>query len=88
MKIAKGFVLSNVGGEHVVMAIGAASMKLNGMIRLNASGVEMWNMLKEGAEEEELAAALVKEYGITAERARQDVGAFLAILRPVGCIEE
>lgn len=87
MKITEGFILRKVANENVVMPIGRASAKLNGIIKLNATGVLLWNLLKDGAEKADLAAALVKEYGIEMAQAERDVDAFLAPLVKIGCIE-
>ena len=40
MKINEGFVLRKVGKDQVVVAIGEASARLNGLIKLNGTGVE------------------------------------------------
>lgn len=87
MKITEGFILRKVATENVVMPIGMASAKLNGIIKLNASGVLLWNLLKDGAEKADLTAALVKEYGIEKAQAEQDVEVFLAPLMKIGCVE-
>lgn len=87
MKVKEGFVLRSVGKEHVVISIGKAVSVLNGIIKLNDSGVLLWNLLKDGTDKSALVTALQQEYGIDAERAEHDVGAFLATLNRVGCIE-
>ena len=38
MKIKNGFVLRDVGGQAVVIAVGEASKTFHGMINLNATG--------------------------------------------------
>lgn len=87
MKIKEGFILRKVANENVVMPIGQASVVLNGIIKLNASGVLLWNALKEGAEIATLAELLQQEYGIPAEMAATDADAFVATLRNAGCLE-
>ena len=87
MKIKKGFMLRKVAGNPVVVAIGPAAETLRGIIKLNTSGAMMWELLKTGAEKEDLAAALVKEYEIPAEQAAADVDVFVASLNDIGCIE-
>ena len=88
MKIREGFLLRSVDDEHVVVAIGKASVLLNGIIKLNDSGVMLWNLLQEGADAECLALCLEKEYGISDERATADVTKFLETLRKANCLEE
>ena len=87
MKIKDGFVLRKVGKEQVVVAVGAAMKDLNGLIKLNDSGVLLWKLLEKGASEEDLAGALVKEYKIAPDRAAADTASFLVPLKEVGCIE-
>ena len=37
MKLSENFVLKNIAGENVVMPVGEAVGKINGMIKLNPS---------------------------------------------------
>ena len=54
----------------------------NSAVSLNKTGVYLWNRLKEGATEAEMAAGLLEKYdGVTEERAAADVKAFLDELR-------
>ena len=87
MKIKEGFILHKVANENVVMPIGPASSLLNGIIKLNSTGVLLWNLLKDGAEKADLVTALVEEYGISETQAAADVDAFLAPLEKIHCIE-
>lgn len=61
MKVKEGFVLRKVGKEQVVVALGEASALLNGLIKLNDSGVMLWKLLEQGAERNELADALLQK---------------------------
>ena len=87
MKIKEGFVLRTVGKEQVVVAIGPAAAALNGLIKLNASGVLLWKALEQGADQKALADALVREYGISRQQAEADAAAFLKPLQEIGCVE-
>ena len=42
MKIKQGFMLREVAGNYVVVAVGEASKKFNGVINLNESGAFIW----------------------------------------------
>ena len=48
MKIKKGFVVREIAGQSVVVALGSATKDFNGMIKLNDSGRVIWDMLSEG----------------------------------------
>lgn len=88
MKTKDGFVLRKVGKEQVVVAIGEAATLLNGLIKLNASGVVLWKQLEQGAQQSELVDALLEKYDITREQAEADVDAFLKPLFEIGAVTE
>ncbi|MGN1339466.1 MAG: PqqD family protein [Oscillospiraceae bacterium] len=81
MKIKDGFLLKKVGGQNVVVALGEASRSFNGIIRLNDTGVFLWEQLQQDKSEEQLLAALTAEYDIEPERAGADIADFVAALR-------
>lgn len=76
MKLKEGFVLRNVAGETIVVPTGS-DLDLNMMITLNDSGRFLWEKLEQGAEEEELVAALLGEYDVTPETVKAHVAAFV-----------
>ena len=88
MKTRDGFVLRKVGKEQVVVAIGEAAALLNGLIKLDASGVVLWKQLEQGAQQSELVDALLEKYDITREQAEADVDAFLKPLLEIGAVTE
>lgn len=57
-------------------------------LRLNGSGRLLWERLDAEASPDELADALVDEYGIDADRAAGDVDAFVSDLRGKLLLEE
>jgi hypothetical protein len=71
-----------VEGELIALAR-AESVYLAG----NASAAILWRALADGTTETNLEALLVSTYGISAEAARADVGAFLADLGARGLLE-
>ena len=81
MKIKNGFMLKKVGGQNVVVALGVASRSFNGIIRLNDTGVFLWQKLQQETSEEQLLAALTAEYDIGEEQAKSDIAEFVAALR-------
>ena len=87
MKVKEGFVLGEVGGQNVVIPVGAASNTFNGMIKLNETGRFLWNQLQKEITEEELVQALAEKYDVDASQATQDVQSFIEILKKPGVIE-
>ena len=87
MKIKKGFVLRNVGGECLVVPVGEMSKQFHGMINLNETGNFLWNFFTEEHTKEEAVAALCAEYDVEAEIAAGDVDKFMEILEEQGFAE-
>lgn len=87
MKVRDGFVLRNMGGQSVVVSIGAASKVFNGMVKLNETGAFLWSRLVEGADKEDLVQALLEKYDVDIELAKKDVEKFIEILQSPGIIE-
>lgn len=82
MKLKEGFVLRQVAGSYVVVAVGLQTLDFKGMIRLNETGAFLWKQLA-GTEctEESLVAAMTNEYDVDDNTATNDVGAFVKSLR-------
>lgn len=85
MKLKEGFVLRQVAGSWVVVAVGPASVSFDGMLSLNDSGALLWKALSEGRDP---VAALTGEYEVPPEQAARDVEEFLEIIRRAGCLAE
>lgn len=88
MKIKDSFILRNVAGSNVVLPMGASSSKFSGMLSLNETGVFLWENLKNEITEEDLVNAMLAEYNVASEQAKEDVKEFLKTLRSAGVLEE
>ena len=87
MKIKKGFVVRSVGGEYVVVPVGALSKSFRGMINLNETGAFLWRFFTEEHTKEEAVDALQKEYDADREVLASDVDKFMEILTRNGFVE-
>lgn len=87
MKIKKGFVLREVGGETVVVPVGQLSKTFHGMINLNETGAFLWRFYTADHTIEEGVDALCGEYEVEKETATADVEKFAEILTQNGFIE-
>ncbi len=89
MKIKNGFVLEEVGGSFLAVAVGERADDFSGLVRLNGTGAFLWNLMKDkDVTREELADAILTAYeGVTSEQANSDVAAFEAKLRGAGILE-
>lgn len=88
MKIKNGFISRQVAGNNVVVATGELSKGFNGVIKLNESGLILWNKLVASADREQLIDALLEEYDIDRTIAEADVDKFVGVLRDAGAIED
>ena len=87
MKIKKGFVLREVGGETVVVPVGELSKTFHGMINLNETGAFLWRFYTAEHTLEEGVDALCGEYDVDKETALADVKKFAEILTKNGFVE-
>ncbi len=77
MKIKDGFILREVAGNYIVVAVGDAVKEFNTVINLNGTSALLWKKLAEGATEEQLVDALLSEYEVEKETAQKDVKIFI-----------
>ena len=87
MKIKSDFTLRSIAGSWVAIPLGEATVDFTGMLTLNESGVMLWNLLAEECSRDEMIAALLGEYEVSADEAAADVDAFIARLTSAGCLE-
>lgn len=87
MKVKKDFLLRQVAGSWVAVAVGAQSVDFDGMLTLNESGALLWRALEQGADRRTLTQALTDEYEVEPAQAERDVDEFLRTLSEAGCLE-
>ena len=88
MRIKKGFVMQEIGGQHVAVATGEAAKGFNGIVKLNATGARVWRGIEEGLTPEEIAMRLVDEFAVDEVQAKSDVNALCVQLVLAGIFEE
>lgn len=81
MKIKDGFILKNVAGNYIIVPVGGELVDLGAMITANETGAFLWEKMKEDVSKDELVDALMKEYDVEESIAREDIDAFLDILK-------
>ncbi len=81
MKIKDGFIIREVAGSYIVVAVGSAVKEFNGIINLNETGAFLWKILENGATKEELLEKLLGEYDVDEKTARADIDAFIKKLQ-------
>lgn len=88
MKIKDGFVLRDIAGDTVVIATGELSKTFHGMIKLNSTGKEIWEILSSGdLSEDEVIAEMAKRHDAKPEEISEGVIAFISKIKEVGLFE-
>jgi hypothetical protein len=87
MKRNEHFLLQNVGGQDLLVPIGAKVMDMNSLITLNATGRRVWELLEEDRSLEDLAAVVAQEFDVDQETGRADIQVFLDDLKQMGLLE-
>lgn len=86
MKIKKELVKREIAGDTVLVPVGKSVYESNGLFVLNEAGAFLWERLELAESEEELLAAVLEEYEVTEDVARQDVREFLKKLLEMGIL--
>lgn len=88
LKIKKGFILREVSGSYIVVAVGTASKEFKGLITLNETGAFLWERLVDGNDKKGLVAALLDEYDAPQDIIEKDVEDFLQTITKGNLVEE
>lgn len=81
MKLKDGYILREVAGNYIVVAVGDEALDFNGLITTNETGAYLWEKLSENISEQELVEALLSEYEVDEKTAIEDISGFLNKLR-------
>ncbi len=88
MKLKEGFVLEEVGGSYLAVAVGERAAEVNALVRLNGSGAFLWKLLADGDKtKEQLLDAMLAEYDVDAKRASEDIDKFIKYLGESGLLD-
>ena len=88
MKLKKGFVTYQLGGEQMMVAAGAAAKQLHGMVRSNETAAVIVDCLKKDTTQDAIVDAILARYeGVERERAARDVAAIVEKLQSIGALE-
>lgn len=87
MKIKDGYLLRNVAGSSIIVAVGDEAVNFDGIRTLNETGAFLWKQIEQGADEEKIVNALMEEYEVDEETAKNDVQEFVNLLINNGLVE-
>ena len=87
MKRKNDFLIQNIGGQDLLVPLGAKVIDLNGIIVLNFTGRYIWELLAENCSLDDLVEALEEHFVVDSQRARIDVQAFVSEISKWDAIE-
>ena len=73
MKFIDGIVITKVGGQQVIVAVGQAARCFQGMIKLNDTAAFIARQLSDDTTEDRIVGELLGEYEVTEDAARANV---------------
>lgn len=85
--IKADFILRKMPGMNLVIPTGSAIKSFNGALVLNDTGAFIFELLKQGLNEEEVACKLTEKYKVEDEEARQDIRSTIDSLKEAGVAE-
>ncbi|MDA8306678.1 MAG: PqqD family protein [Deltaproteobacteria bacterium] len=87
MKRKDDLMLQKVGGQALLIPLGAKVLDMNGMVVLNTTASFIWELLAEDCSIEELVRAVADRFEVDADLAGADVRTFVDDLYRQGWIE-
>ena len=87
MKIKKEYVMRDVAGQAIVIAIGKESEQFKGMINLNRAGKDVWTYLEKGLDFVAIAKKMAEKYEVDENTAMHDVESMVDRLYRIGVLE-
>lgn len=88
MRVSDEFVLRQVVDEYLLIPVGAAALRISGMISLTESGYLLYQQLQFGCDRDKLIQVLLETYEVDAAEAAADVDAFLDKMRKLRILED
>ena len=89
MKLKYRYMIREISGQWIAVAVGKDHADFNGMIKLNATGAFLLERLSQGEQSrEELLCALLERYDVTRDRAEADLDQFLQVFLAEGLLIE
>ena len=86
MKLKQQFIVRNIMGENILVPKGATAMDFNGLITLNEPALDIWNMLPEAEDENEVVERMLRIYDVDRPTLEKDVSGFLEELKKAGIL--
>ena len=87
MKRKDDFIMQNVGGEYLLVPLGAQVMDMNAIITLNVTSSYIWSLLDQDRSVDEITTAVAERFEVDPAHARADIQKFLAEIADMGLLQ-
>ena len=88
MKVNENVIHRCVADEDMLVPIGEAAGEMNGLYVLTPTGGEIWDMLADGKDVEDIVSIMSEDYGEDPAVVRADVTAIIEKLKALGLVIE
>ena len=88
MKIQENYVMREVAGQAIVIAIGEESERFKGMINLNRTGRDVWLYMEKGLDSDEIAKKISEKYEVDLNVAKHDIESMIDRDYKAGVLEK
>jgi hypothetical protein len=76
MRTSELYIFRDIAGDNLLIPVGEATQRLNGMIHLDDTAAFIWKQINTAKNLDEIVEKIQEEYEVDAETAHQDVYGF------------
>ena len=87
MKRKAEFMMRNIGGDKLLVPLGAQVLDINCLIVLNDTGAFVWELLAQERSVDEISVAVAEKFDVATNAARTDVQSFADEITKMGLLE-
>lgn len=87
MRVKEEFIIRNIAGQDVIVAIGKEAMKYNGLLTVSPTGKFILDHYKDAKDITDLIQMVLNEFEIDSETVTKDVIGFTKTMLEQGFIE-
>lgn len=87
MKVNENFIMREIAGESILVPVGQQAKVTDGVVTLNPVAAVIWRALREQPEYEAALKAVMDEFEIDEQQAREDLDEFLKQMQEAGLLK-
>ena len=80
MRIKKELIMREIAGDIILVPVGKTVLENNGLFLLNEVSGDIWKLINQGKNREEIIADMIDMYDAAPEQIRADTEEFLDLL--------